>query len=129
VARAILATFSPSAFMRWIRVCCSRVTLIGVRSPAGLPKCLPAARATSCPARIRSALTSVSRDGNRDAISLPRSLSSRLLSILIASRFPSPRPGFRPLIASRFPSPCAELAPPRFYLFSSASFVSRSLER
>ncbi len=27
--------------------------------------------------------------GNRDAISLPRSLSSRLLSILIASRFPS----------------------------------------
>jgi len=29
------------------------------------------------------------RDGNRDAISLPRSLSSRLLSILIASRFPS----------------------------------------
>jgi hypothetical protein len=38
----MLATFSPSAFMRRTSASCSRVTLIGVQIPAGRPRCLPA---------------------------------------------------------------------------------------
>ena len=41
VARAMLAIGSPSVFIRRTRVSCSRVTLTGVRIPAGLPMCLP----------------------------------------------------------------------------------------
>jgi hypothetical protein len=59
-----------------------------------------AVRSGDTPARDRARLVRKPPDilitgQNRDAIRLPRSLGSKLPSILIASRFPLPRPGFR----------------------------------